>query len=270
MRCEEARAHLSAFIDGELTNGQREAVATHVAGCPACAALADDYRKLGPALRAAAYERAPPDLMTRISARLAEEIAEAPAQVLTDARIAQLPIARPPVWRSVLRQAAVLLVACGLSAAAAWHLTQRSGEQASLARDAVAAHVRSLLQDSTVQVASSDRHTVKPWFTGRLDFSPNVKDVSAEGFALVGGRLDYLAEQRVAVLVYKRRQHLINVFMWPNKDAAAAGTVAIPGAGVQSLALKGYNGLRWNTDGIEHWAVSDLNRQELEQLQKLL
>jgi anti-sigma factor RsiW len=115
------------------------------------------------------------------------------------------------------------------------------------------------------QVASSDRHTVKPWFAGRLDFSPAVKDLAAEGFELTGGRLDIVGDRRIAALVYKRRQHIINVFMWP----ASAG-LGLESTGAMRASLRGYNVLTWTSDGLTYWAVSDLNAAELGELQKLL
>ena len=126
----------------------------------------------------------------------------------------------------------------------------------------LSAHVRSLLQDTPVQIASSDRHTVKPWFTGRVDFAPDVKDLAAEGFPLVGARLDYVDGRRVGALVYKRRLHTINVFMWPS--ASREDTAP------RLVVRNGYNALTWSRNGITQWAISDLNAGELRELQSLL
>src|SRR5262249_60708206 len=112
-------------------------------------------------------------------------------------------------------QAAVLVVVSGLSGLMGWQLSQSALETGRLERDVVAAYVRSLLQDSTVQVASSESHTVKPWFNGRIEFAPTVKDLTAQGFPLVGGRLDFVDNRRIAALVYKRRQHVINISICP-------------------------------------------------------
>jgi anti-sigma factor RsiW len=248
MQCRDAAEFVSASIDGEAAGERQRAVAMHVASCPVCTALADDYRRIGRQL-AGGYEPAPADLADKIRSRLAAEDA-APR------------VARHLDWSRWARQAAVLLLASGLSALAAWHLTLSSTRNASLERDVVAAHVRSLLQDSTTQIASSDRHTVKPWFAGRVDFAPAVKDLTAEGFALIGGRLDVIGDRRIAAVVYKRRQHVINVFMWP-----AAG---LENAGPRLAVHKGYNALTWASGGLSYWAVSDLNAAELGELQKLL
>ena len=154
----------------------------------------------------------------------------------------------------------MLAFACALTAVATAVLFSSSERNTLLEREVVSAHVRSLLQDSPFQVASSDTHTVKPWFSGRIDFSPAVKDLTAEGFPLLGGRIDYIGERRVAALVYRRRQHAVNVFLWPSTGTGEPG----------HDALKGYNLLAWNSGGMTYWAISDLNGEELQQLQALL
>jgi anti-sigma factor RsiW len=161
-----------------------------------------------------------------------------------------------------MRQAAVVLCSVGVSALLTWHLAQSSGEQAHSQRDIIAAHMRSLVQESPTQIASSDRHTVKPWFTGRIDFAPPVKDLAANDFPLVGGRLDIVGERRVAAVVYKRRQHIINVFMWPASSSETSD--------LRTISSKGYNILSWTAGGTTYWAVSDLNAVEMGELQKLL
>jgi len=124
-----------------------------------------------------------------------------------------------------------------------------------LNQEIVSAHVRSLMADHLTDVPSSDQHTVKPWFNGKLDFSPEVRDLSGEGYPLVGGRLDYLGGRSVAVLVYQRRQHSINVFVWPEPDAARAEP--------REVSSRGYNLIRWSHGGTSYSVVSDLNLGEL-------
>ncbi|HEV7556333.1 MAG TPA: hypothetical protein VGO00_12790, partial [Kofleriaceae bacterium] len=127
----------------------------------------------------------------------------------------------------------------------------------------VSSHVRSLLADHAVDIASSDQHTVKPWFNGKLDFSPPVRDLAAEGFPLVGGRLDYVDHRPAAALVYRHAQHTINVFALPAADAKRDAT---PRTG----AIRGFHTVRWTQDGMAFWAVSDVDAAELGRLVALL
>lgn len=262
MRCDQIRDRIALLIDGELPSGEREAVTTHAEGCPDCARYRDELMRLRQHLRQAC-ESAPPRLLERVSARLA---AEAEADLGSSvAGPGFLHAVADRVARglslTVLRRAAAILLACAISiAGTAWWM-QRTEGGAAVSHDVVAAHVRSLLQDDPVQVASADTHTVRPWFAGRVDYAPVVKDLSAEGFQLVGGRLDYVDGQRVAALVYRRRLHQISVFVWP----ADSGTIAS-----YSAKVDGYIVLGWSRAGTSYWAVSDLNEGELRELQALL
>ena len=157
---------------------------------------------------------------------------------------------------------AATAAACLVTALITWGTVARWNAGEIVEREIVSAHVRSLLQETPIQVASSDAHTVKPWFNGRVDFAPDVKDLTAEGFPLIGGRLDYIGERRVSAIVYRRRQHVVNVFMWP----AGQSTSPAPRPVVQ----RGYNLQSWSRSGVTYWAISDLNAGELSQLQSLL
>jgi anti-sigma factor RsiW len=249
MQCIEAHEVLGAVIDGEVAFGDQVAARAHIASCPACAAVATDYRAIGDRLRATAYQPLPAGLADTIRARIAAE----PTAANDNKR---------PIWRSLMSQAAMLVIVSGLSGLLGWHFARTALDEDRTSRDVVAAHVRALIQDSPVQIASSQSHTVKPWFNGRVDFAPAVKDLTAEGFPLVGGRLDVVGNRRIAALVYKRRLHVIGVFIWP----ADQPTRTKP----KMSSQQGFNIITWTSGDLTYWAVSDLNPQELAQLQNLL
>jgi anti-sigma factor RsiW len=150
-------------------------------------------------------------------------------------------------------------------AVVAWTLSlflAAQGQIATLSSDVVADHVRSLMVAHLTDVDSSDQHTVKPWFSGKLDYTPPVRDLSQEGFPLVGGRLDYLDGRSVAALVYRRRLHTINLFVWPCDDTTIAG--------ITRQTRRGFNMVNWCDGGMQFWAVSDLNAEELQTFGRLL
>ena len=210
-----------------------------------------DIKRVSGAMAALGREPAPEALLQRVRSSLAGA--------------AEQQEARAPWWRvpsHVVRQAAQLAAACALAVLLTWWVLSSGGQRERLEGELLTAHIRSLIQDSPIQVASSDTHTVKPWFAGRVDFAPDVKDLTAEGFPLLGGRLDYVGERRVGALVYRRRLHVINVFMWPAANAETTPP--------RLMTKHGYNLLAWNKGGISYWAVSDLDAAELQRLQGLL
>ncbi len=190
------------------------------------------------------------------------------ARILDDVRAAAAPAPRPRValpvaarWHRWLEAAAVY----GAGAATAWGiaLSMLVVPAQDLTRDAVMAnHVRSLMGSHLADVASSDHHTVKPWFAGKLDFSPPVIDLAAEGFPLTGGRLDYLDGRAVAALVYQAGPHVINLFFWPTRDDNSVRP--------ELLARQGYNIVHWRQAGMQAWAVSDMNAAELQGFARLI
>lgn len=253
MHCDRASELIGAYLDHELDVDLRRQVALHLEGCASCSNMADDLRRLSVQLAVVGREPAPVRLAGDVRALLAT------ASLGSDRRPRPT---TPALGASWTRLAAALLLACGVTAAATTTLTLHGIGAGDLEREVAAAHIRSLLQESTTQIASSEMHTVKPWFAGRLDFAPSVKDLTAEGFPLAGARLDYIGERRVAALVYRRRLHVVNVFLWPSSN----GTDRQP----REIAHKGYNVLTWSEAGITYWAISDLNMAELRQLQALL
>ena len=190
---------------------------------------------------------APADLAPAIRAALARETAAAPAP------------RRPGRWQGWLQLGAAF--ACGLLASVLL-IRFMPMDREGLAEEVVSAHVRSLMVAHLEDVASTDQHTVKPWFAGKLDFSPPVSDFAARGFALTGGRLDYLHGHAVAALVYHHQRHAINVFVWPLHGAEPASSL--------SSSRDGYNLIAWQGGGMQFWAVSDLNAAELAQFADLL
>jgi anti-sigma factor RsiW len=151
--------------------------------------------------------------------------------------------------------AAAILVLALLSTLVTFRPSSNSDDL--LANEMVSAHVRSLMLDHATDVISTDQHTVKPWFEGKLDFSPPVVDLASQGFTLIGGRLDYAGGRAVAALVYQRRQHVVNLFVFPTQDSSTNGN--------KILVKQGFNIVHWTRSGMTFWAVSDLNAAELQE-----
>jgi anti-sigma factor RsiW len=255
MRCEEVQDLASAWLDNEVSESDARAVAEHVAGCETCRAIIADMRLMSRGMARLGREPAPPGFEQRIRITLAGERGG-------DAGRAFAPFRAQSRFAGFARQAASMAAVCLLSVFGTWAVMQQQGAALSAEHDVVAAHVRSLLQDSPIQVPSSDAHTVRPWFNGKVEFAPPVKDLAAEGFPLVGGRLDYVDGHRVATLVYRRRLHTVSVFVWPEGAAAHAGK--------PKPRVEGLNVLTWSKDGMVWWAVSDLDPGELRELRTLL
>jgi anti-sigma factor RsiW len=250
MSCQEAQNLIHGYIDGELDLVRSLEIERHIEGCESCSRAYRSQQDLKRALQAVPLRFiAPQDLRGRIRESLRE--AEQPAQ----RRRAFLWL---PTWRWVGAVAALALVAV-----MSWNLARvsraPSGDEL-VAQEVIDSHVRSLMANHLEDVPSSDQHTVKPWFSGKLDFSPPVQDLAKDGFPLVGGRLDYLENRPVAALVYQRRKHFINLFIWPSTHDSGQGAVM----------RQGYNVLHWTQSGMTFWAASDLNSSELQEFVKLL
>jgi len=245
MNCADVQHQLHAYSDGELDVNSHLQIEEHLAKCAACA---EQERQLQ-SLRAAV---ASPSLYFH-----------APAALRTQVQMSVRPVMRGRrSWMQLAAVAAGVLLLIGISGTVGM-LLSRTGPAADgrLAEWVVASHIRSLQLDHLADVASTDQHTVKPWFQGRLDFSPTVRDLADQGYALSGGRLDYLVDRPVAALVYHHRSHPINLFTW---RASSTEDKA-----VQVLARQGFHIRYWQQDGMIYWAISDLNDQDLDKFVRL-
>jgi len=265
MNCEEATKLMDGYLDGELDPITSQTIEQHLRECHKCDQA---YKMNGSLIRAIGnatpYYKAPAELRERIQASLREEIAERSGRsgpVPRDAR--PLITKKQPEPRSILFGASwnwlALAAAIVFAAIIAWTVLprlQRSGNDQFLATQLIAGHVRSLMANHLSDVASSDQHTVKPWLDAKLDFAPPVVDLSSEGFPLIGGRLDYLDTRPVAALVYQRRKHFINLFVWP----AAPDETRTP----KTITRQGYQLLHWVNSDFNYWAVSDVSDNDLQ------
>ena len=241
MTCEEAEILLHALIDGELDAGHARDVEEHIAGCPRCAAELAAIREMSKAIAGANLRyTAPPELRRRIEASLPQ--ASAVVRVL-------------PNRRSVLRGFAMGSAVSAIAATGLFAIVLRNDDEQRLLSEVVTAHLRSLQAGHLTDVISTDQHTVKPWFNGRLDVSPPVIDLTSQGFTLIGGRLDYVDARAIGAVVYRRRQHIINLFVaqTSNTESRAAKTETI----------QGFNIRHWSDRGLNYWAVSDIGVDEL-------
>jgi anti-sigma factor RsiW len=243
MMCNDARLLLHAYLDDELDAAQSVAVTRHMHGCPKCAASYAHYTDLRKALsQPSLYRRAPDALRAQWQAPVAPHAASAARTrrglvgLALAAGFAGALLLVAPTWVYV------------------WQQHAASTNQ--LADEAISSHIRSMQPQHLMDVVSTDQHTVKPWFEGKLDFSPRVQDLAGEGFPLVGGRLDALDGHSVAALVYKRRLHVINLYQWPSASTASASVVT---------QWHGYTVIRWTAGNMSYVAVSDVNEADLRQ-----
>jgi anti-sigma factor RsiW len=244
MNCDDVRNLLDAYLDSELDLVMSLDIERHLPGCPDCSRLLQNRRALRDALRSdALYFQAPATLEQQIRSS----------------------IARRERWSDRLRKnpwlgmVAALLVGV-IMTAGVFQTQMTSSRYDTLAQDVLASHIRSLMVDHLADVASSDQHTVKPWFDGKLDFAPTVIDLAEQGFPLIGGRLDYVDDHAVTALVYQRQKHVINLFIWPSQTDSGEST----------LTQQGYHLVNWTQGGATYWAVSDLEMGELQTFARLI
>ncbi|AWM06515.1 anti-sigma factor family protein [Bradyrhizobium symbiodeficiens] len=238
MTCDEARIMLHALLDGELDAGHAREVEAHIASCTACAAEFAAQREMQRVLADTNLRyTAPASLRNRIEASLPG------------------PQRQQPTRRSLLRGFAMGSAVSALAATGIVAVVLRQDDQQRILSEVVSAHLRSLQAGHLIDVVSTDQHTVKPWFNGKLDVAPPVIDLTAQGFTLVGGRLDYIDARAIGAVVYKRRQHVINLFV-----AQTSSTEHRP---PKTQTMQGFNCRRWGERGLNFWAVSDIGADEL-------
>jgi anti-sigma factor (TIGR02949 family) len=248
MSCDYPATLLHAYFDGELDAARAAEFERHLEGCRDCTATLDAAESLRSSLqRAQLYETAPIELRKRIRGEF-----RLPVTLKGSSSIA--------AWRWVAIAATLLLVTT-VGYLVVPRLRTPAQDSTVTATEVIDAHIRSLQAGHLTDVASTDQHTVKPWFDGKLDFVPPVKDYMDEGFPLIGGRLDVLGEHNVAALVYGRRKHFINVFVWPTKEPDTP--IHPPGS------RQGFQWVHWRHQGMEFCAVSDVSAQDLHELAQL-
>jgi anti-sigma factor RsiW len=241
MNCQQARPLINIHADGELDAAGILELEKHFRDCPACALAWRNAQTLKKSLKQdSLFFTAPPELRRAVKAGLHSQLKTG---------------ARWNFWNwNWLAGATTGFAAACLALLLTFTLSRPSAQQR-LSLEIVSSNIRSLMADHMLDVVSTDQHTVKPWFNGRLDFSPPVKDLVAQEFPLVGGRLDYIGGRSVAALVFQRHKHVINLFIWPAKEKDSK-----PAA---SASIQGYNVIHWSEAGMTFWAVSDLNVKEL-------
>ncbi len=244
MNCDNVRNLLDAYLDTELDLMNSLEVERHLSGCPDCTHILENRRSLRQALRSDdLYFQAPASLERKIRLSVSQ------SNHWTD-------LFRNNMW---LNMAAALLVGVILTAGIFQSQLSTNRENV-LMQDVLASHIRSLMVDHLADVVSTDQHTVKPWFDGKLDFAPTVVDLAEQGFPLAGGRLDYIDGRTVTALVYQRQKHIINLFSWPSNTDT----------GIVTTTQQGYHLINWTQGGATYWAVSDLEISELQTFVKLL
>jgi len=248
MICKDAQNLINGYVDGELDLIRNLEIERHIQDCALCTQDYKNHQVLSNAIKTGSlYFKAPADLRRRIQLSLRKAAkAEAGRRML------------PKWWFNI---AAPMAAAAVILLALVPFLRGPSADDL-LAGEVISSHVRSLMASHLADVSSSDQHTVKPWFAGKLNFSPPVEDLAKQGFPLIGGRLDYLEDRPVAALIYQRQKHFINLFIWPSGSDSDVET--------KTVLRQGYNLFHWTRSGMTFWAVSDLNNAELQKFVQLV
>jgi anti-sigma factor RsiW len=238
MNCQQAEPLIDPYADGELEASAILELEKHLQSCSACALALRNLQSLKKTLKQdTLYFTAPAELRQRIKSEL-----PAPAKT----------VPQRPAWNWNWLTTAM---SGALAVCVALLLMVRPSSQQPLTQEIVSSHIRSLMASHVLDVVSTDQHTVKPWFNGKLDFSPPVKDLASQEFPLIGGRLDYVDGRNVAALIFQRHKHIINLFIWPAKEKVSKPASVTP--------IQGYNLIHWSEAEMAYWAVSDLNEKEL-------
>jgi mycothiol system anti-sigma-R factor len=256
LACEQTQSVAQAYLDGELDAVRSAEFERHLDTCKDCAKAVASWDTVRSAINSGGLrEIAPASLRQRVHA------ATRPSQRASDAASPR----RANPYAAWLAIAAALVLAAVL--AFKFIPSRAPGATQQLAAQVVDAHLRSLQPGHLMDVVSTDQHTVKPWFDGKLDFAPTVRDFADQGFPLQGGRLDVAGGRTVAALIYGRRKHVISVFIWPDTQPdSQKDSSQVP----QTGSLQGYNWIEWHKAGMDNYAVSDTNPADLQQLQSLL
>jgi anti-sigma factor RsiW len=255
MKCIDVRKLLNGYIDLELSTEQSEMIESHLQSCKQCSEQYIQLENLCSVTKKSRQYSAPYSLKQQISLSLQESGEDIESDSEKQLRQPKLHVQH---WFRYGVPSLMLGVVFGFGL---YFMALTGYQNDNAVQSVVAAHVRSQYVDHLVDIASSDRHTVKPWFNGKLDFSPPVKDYTKEGFPLIGGRLDYLFDRPVAALLYRHRQHVINLFVRPMSGQENKRT---------EINHQGYNILRWTEAGLEYWAISDLNINDMEKFRQML
>jgi anti-sigma factor RsiW len=252
--CNDKEHLLHAYFDGELDLVSSLAMEEHLKSCAECALDLRSQQTIRGALRSSGlYQTAPQQLADTIRAGVASGAAAAPIA---------MPIAKQRPWAQWIGVAAAMAL---IVFAAEVMLNNRRASQNSealVAQEVVESHVRSLQLNHLMDVPSTDQHTVKPWFDGKLDFAPPVNDFAPQGFPLTGGRLDFVDHHNAAALLYMRRKHILNVFIWPDEAKTERRS--------ETKTIDGYNIVHWDTGGFHYWIISDVSATDERQLAELM
>jgi mycothiol system anti-sigma-R factor len=268
MNCEKSTKLMDGYLDGELDPITSQTIEQHLRECRKCEQAYEAHTALAYAIsRGAPYYKAPAELRQRVQSSLRDAVGVRASRSaarenhasLTSRWAKRRPVLPEIPWNWLALAAAIILGAL-ITAVFLPRMRAPNADQF-LATQLIASHVRSLMANHLTDVPSSDQHTVKPWLDAKLDFAAPVPDLSSQGFPLIGGRLDYLDNRSVAALVYQKRKHFINLFIWPTTPTDSTGQTMVE--------REGYHLVHWSDGDFTYWAVSDVNINDLQSFKQL-